>query len=342
MRVCVVGAGAIGCFVGGRLARAGVDVTLIARGAHLRALQSEGLRLHERDGTFTIQRLRAVSSAAEAGEQDLVLLSTKAHQVGPLVDTVMALLGDRGDLVTMQNGIPWWYFQGIAGPYAGRPVDSVDPDGRIAATIPVERILGCVVYPACEITEPGVVRHVEGDRFPVGEPDGTISRRAERISRLFESAGLRAPILPDVRSEIWLKLWGNLCFNPISALSRATLADICAEPRTRALAVAMMREAQAVAEKLGATFRVPLERRVDGAAKVGHHRTSMLQDIESSRPTELEALLGSVIELARLTEVPVPNLEAVYACTSLLERTVCKPAEAPRAVLHPYPTEKAA
>ena len=340
MRVCIVGAGAIGCFVGARLARAGVDVTLIARGAHLRALQSNGLRLLERDDTFTIQRLRAVCDAAQAGAQDVVILSTKAHQVAPLVDTVTALLGRDGDLVTMQNGIPWWYFQGKPGPYAGRPVESVDPDGRIAAAIPVERILGCVVYPACEIVEPGVVRHVEGDRFPVGEPDGSISPRAERISRLFESAGLRAPILPDVRSEIWLKLWGNLCFNPMSALCRATLADICAEPRTRALAVAMMSEAQAVAHTLGVTFRVPLERRIDGAAKVGHHRTSMLQDVESGRPTELEALLGSVIELARLTQTPVPNLEAVYACTALLERTVCRP---PEPALQPsFAAEKAA
>ncbi len=340
MRVCIVGAGAIGCFVGARLARAGTDVTLVARGAHLRALQAAGLTLVERDGTRGTQHLHAVGDAAQAGPQDVVILAAKAHQVGPLVDAAMALLEPDGVLVTMQNGIPWWYFQGRASPFAGRPVESVDPEGAIAAAVPPERILGCVVYPACELVEPGVVRHVEGDRFPVGELDGSISPRAERVSRLFESAGLRAPILTDVRSEIWLKLWGNLCFNPISALTRATLADICAEPRTRALAVAMMTEAQAVARKLGITFRVALERRVDGAAKVGHHRTSMLQDLEGARPTELDALLGSVIELARITHTPVPNLEAVYACTALLERSVRAPRSA-RAAAQPA-LEKAA
>ncbi|HXS53537.1 MAG TPA: 2-dehydropantoate 2-reductase [Usitatibacter sp.] len=325
MRVCIVGAGAIGCFVGARLAKAGVAVTLVARGAQLRALQGAGLRLVERDASESVLRLRAVERIAEAGPQELVILAVKAHQVAPIAAQVAQVLGAESTLVTMQNGIPWWYFQGIGGPFAGRVVESVDPGGRVAATIEPGRVVGCVVYPACELVRPGVVRHVEGDRFPLGEPDGSLSERAQRISALFTSAGLRAPVLPDIRSEIWLKLWGNLCFNPISALSRATLADICAEPKARALAAAMMREAQAVASVLGAGFRVPLEKRIEGASRVGHHRTSMLQDVESGRATELDALLGSVIELARFTGTPVPHLEAVYACAALLERTVCRP-----------------
>jgi len=342
MKVCIVGAGAIGCFVGARLARAGVDVTLVARGAHLRALQASGLRLIERDGKAAVHALHAVGTIAEAGAQDLVILALKAHQVGPVARDLAALLHRETDVVTMQNGIPWWYFHRMPGPFEGRPVESVDPGGIVAATIPVRRVVGCVVYPACELVEPGVVRHVEGDRFPIGELDGTMSERAARISRLFESAGLRSPILADIRSEIWLKLWGNLCFNPISALARATLADICAEPHTRALAIAMMREAQAVGATLGASFRVPIERRIEGAARVGRHRTSMLQDVEAGRPTELEALLGSVIELAKLSAIDVPHLEAVHACTALLERTVCAlPAAAP--VNAPsFATEKAA
>ena len=342
MRVCIVGAGAIGCFVGARLARAGVEVTLVARGAHLRALQSAGLRLIERDGTAAMHRLRAVGTAAEAGPQDVVILALKAHQVAAVARDVADLLARDTVLVTMQNGIPWWYFQGRSGPYEGRAVESVDPAGVLAATIPVRHIVGCVVYPACELQGPGVVRHVEGDRFPVGEPDGTMSERSARIARLFESAGLRSPVLADIRSEIWLKLWGNLCFNPISALARATLADICSEPHTRALAIAMMREAEAVAVKLGASFRVSIERRIEGAARVGRHRTSMLQDVEAGRPTELEALLGSVIELAKLTGTDVPHLEAVHACTALLEHTVCAAGGARPVNASSFAAEKAA
>ena len=325
MRVCVVGAGAIGCFVGARLALQGAQVTLVARGAHLRALQADGLRLVERDGSSAVHRLVAVGDAREAGPQDVVILAAKAHQVPPLVASVLALLGPDTTLVTMQNGIPWWYFQRIQGALAGRVVESVDPGGRIAAAIAPERILGCVVYPACELAGPGVVRHVEGDRFALGELDGAISPRAQRLSRLFEESGLKAPVLADVRSEIWLKLWGNLCFNPLSALCRATLAEICTDARTRALAGTMMAEAQAVGESLGATFRVPLARRIEGAARVGHHRTSMLQDVEAGKSTELDALLGSVIELGSIAGVPVPTLQSVYACAALLERVVCRP-----------------
>jgi 2-dehydropantoate 2-reductase len=322
VRICIVGAGSIGSFVGARLAGTGAEVTLVARGATLRALQSGGLRLIEADGTSSVHRLRAVPSVLEAGTQDVVVLATKAHQVAELVDDLPALWHHETVLVTMQNGIPWWYFQGLAGPHNGRPVHSVDPNGTIAFRIPAERVLGCVVYPACEAAAPGVVRHIEGERFPLGELDGSLSARATRIGALFEAAGLKAPVLGDIRSEIWLKLWGNLCFNPISALTRATLAGICRDPHSRALAAAMMEEARAVAEKLGATFRVSAERRIEGAARVGEHRTSMLQDVEAGRATEIDALLGAVIELAKVSETPVPRLEAVYACARLLDSTV--------------------
>jgi 2-dehydropantoate 2-reductase len=323
MRVCIVGAGAIGCFVGARLARQGVDVTLVARGG-LRALQERGLTLVERDGTEVTQRLRAIGSAADAGPQDVVILAAKAHQVPPLVPSVAALLGRGTTFVTMQNGIPWWYFQRFDGPLAGRTVESVDAGGAIAAAIDPERILGCVVYPACEMAAPGVVRHVEGERFPLGELDGAASPRAQEISALFESAGLRAPVLTDIRSEIWLKLWGNLSFNPISGLSHATLADICGFPLSRELAANMMREAQEVAQRLGIQMRVPLEKRIAGAEKVGHHKTSMLQDIEAGRSPEIDALVGSVVELARMAATPTPHIDTVYALVKLLAQSMAR------------------
>ena len=319
MRVCIVGAGSIGGFVGARLAAAGEDVTLVARGATLRALHAQGLRVTEAGVTHTY-RLRVAASVREAGPHDLVILATKAHQVQAIAAELPAAWHRESALLTMQNGIPWWYFQGLPGAHGARHVESVDPGGAIARAIPADRIVGCVVYPACEVLAPGVIRHVEGERLPIGELDGSLSARAGAISATLEAAGFKAPVLRDLRSEIWLKLWGNLCFNPISALSRATLGGICREPSTRALALAMMEEARAVAEALGASFRVSAERRVEGAAKVGEHRTSMLQDVEAGRATELDALLGAVIELAALVGTPVPRLEAVYACTRLLEQ----------------------
>jgi 2-dehydropantoate 2-reductase len=318
MRVCVVGAGSIGGFVAARLAAAGVEVTLVARGATLRALQSSGLRVIE-DGVTNTFRLRAAASPREAGPHDLVVLATKAHQVGAIADELPHAWHRESTLLTMQNGIPWWYFQSLPGPHGGRHVESVDPGGAIARAIAPERIVGCVVYPACEVLAPGLIRHVEGLRLPVGELDGSLSARASSIGALLESAGFKAPVLRDVRSEIWLKLWGNLCFNPMSALTRASLAAICRDPATRALALAMMEEARTVAEALGSSFRVSAERRVEGAERVGEHRTSMLQDVEAGRPTEVQALLGAVIELAHVVGAPVPRLEAVYACTRLLE-----------------------
>ena len=325
MRVCVVGAGAIGGFVAARLARAGADVTVVARNVTLRALQARGLCLREIDGTLSTHRIRAVASAAAAGVNDVVILATKAHQVPGLAPALGALFHRETVVVPMQNGIPFWYFQGLRGPHADRIVRAVDPEGAAVAAIPASRILGCVVYPACQVESPAVIRHVEGERFPLGELDGSSSERALRVSALFTEAGFKAPLLPDVRSEIWLKLWGNLCLNPISALTGATLGTICADAATRSLAAAMMAEAHEVASKLGATFRVGIERRLDGAAKLGEHRTSMLQDIEARRTTELDALLGSVIELAQLTGTPVPRLQAVYACARLFESTRCGP-----------------
>ncbi len=323
MKICVVGAGAIGGYMGVKLALAGNDVTLIARGAHLEAIKKNGLKLILEDGTEQLARnVKATSVMAEAGPQDIVILALKAHQVAPVARDLRALFGPDTTLVATQNGIPWWYFQKHGGEFEGRRVEAVDPNGEIMAAIEVERIVGCVVYPAAEIAAPGVIRHIEGNRFSVGELDGAETPRIKKISEVFTQAGMKAPILSNVRAEIWLKLWGNLSFNPISALTHATLVDICQFPLTRALAAAMMTEAQTIANKLGIQFRVPLEKRIAGAEAVGKHKTSMLQDIEAGRPIELEALVGSVVELGRLTQTPTPHIDAVYACTSLLAKTL--------------------
>ena len=232
------------------------------------------------------------------------------------------LLGPGTSVVTMQNGVPYWYFHRHGGPLAGTRVRSVDPTGVIGENIPAEQVIGCVVYPATELVAPGVVRHIEGDRFPIGELDGSTTPRVQRIADAFTRAGLKSPVLDDIRSEIWLKLWGNLTFNPISALSRATLVDICQYPPTRALAAAMMAEAQAVGAKLGITFRVTIDKRIAGAERVGRHKTSMLQDIEAEREPEIEALVGSVVELARLTDTPTPHIDSVYALVKLLAASI--------------------
>jgi 2-dehydropantoate 2-reductase len=323
LKIAIVGAGAIGGYVGFRLAHAGEDVTFIARGANLEALRKRGIRLVGVDGEEqAVANIKATDDYAAAGPQDLVILAIKAHQVEAVALEVPKLFGPDTVVVPMQNGIPYWYFHRYAGALAGTRVRSVDPSGLIGEHIPCERVIGCVVYPAAELLAPGVVKHVEGNRFPVGEPDGTTSARVERVSQCFVKGGLQAPILSDIRSEIWLKLWGNLTFNPISALSRATLVDICQFPPSRAVAAAMMTEAQTVANKLGATFRVPLEKRIAGAERVGHHKTSMLQDVEAGRTLEIDALLGSVVELARLTQTPTPTIDTVYALTKLLAKSL--------------------
>ncbi len=323
MKIAIVGVGAIGGYVGIRLALAGQDVTLIARGANLKALQTQGLRLQRTDGTEeTAPHIKATADYDAAGQQDLVILAMKAHQVAAVATDVPKLFGSETVVIPMQNGIPYWYFHEHGGALAGTRVQSVDPTGEIGTHISAERIIGCVVYPAAELVSPGVVKHVEGNRFPVGEPNGTSSERVTRIAECFTRAGLKSPILENIRAEIWLKLWGNMTFNPISALSRATLAGICQYPPSRALAAEMMSEAQSVAHKLGISFRVPLEKRIAGAEKVGHHKTSMLQDLEAGRTLEIDALLGAVIELARLTHTSTPHLDTVYALTKLLAKSL--------------------
>ncbi|MGO9946076.1 MAG: 2-dehydropantoate 2-reductase [Steroidobacteraceae bacterium] len=323
MKIAIVGVGAIGGYIGIRLALAGEQVTFIARGANLETLRTRGIRLQSANGSEeSCPQIMATDDYLAAGPQDIIILAMKAHQVEAVLGEVPKLFAADSIVVPMQNGIPYWYFYGHGGELAGTHVRSVDPHGRIYEKIPCERVIGCVVYPAAELLAPGVIKHVEGNRFPVGEPDGTESARVARLAQCFVNAGMQAPVLKDIRSEIWLKLWGNLTFNPISALSRATLAGICQDPPSRAVAAAMMSEAQTVANKLGICFRVSLEKRIAGAERVGHHKTSMLQDVENARTLEIDALLGSVVELARLTNTPTPHIDTVYALTKLLAKSI--------------------
>lgn len=327
MKICIVGAGAIGGMLGVKLALSGNEVTLILRGANLAAVQQNGLKLVEESGNELVaQPIKATSVIAEAGVQDVVILALKAHQVAAIAAELPALMHAGTRIITMQNGIPWWYFHKLPGElgqrYQGTPVKAVDPDGIIAKHIPVDRVIGSVVYPASEVISPGVIKVIEGNRFTLGEIDGSDTPGIRAISDAFKNAGFKAPVSNDIRSEIWLKLWGNLSFNPISALTHATLEDICVFPATRELAANMMREAQTIGEKLGVQFKVSLEKRINGAQAVGQHKTSMLQDVELGRPIELEALVGSVIELGRITATPTPNIDAVYALTSLLAKNL--------------------
>jgi 2-dehydropantoate 2-reductase len=331
MKVAIIGAGAVGGYVGVKLALAGDEVTFVCRGANLAAIRANGMKLVLPDSSEQVaSAVRATQDYAAVGPQDLVILAMKAHQVEQVVDEVPKLFGPETAVVTMQNGIPYWYFHKHGGELEGTCVKSVDPHGQILKKIAPERVIGCVVYPASELIAPGVVRLVEGDRFPVGEPDGTVSRRVSAVSECFTRAGFKAPVLDSIRAEIWLKLWGNLTFNPISALSRSTLADICQYPLTRELAAAMMTEAQTIAGKLGITFRVPLEKRIAGAEKVGKHKTSMLQDVEAGRSPEVDALIGSVVELGHLTRTPTPHIGTVYALTKLLSNMIEEERSAPR------------
>jgi 2-dehydropantoate 2-reductase len=322
MKICVVGAGAIGGLLGARLARAGEEVTLVARGPQLAALQASGLRFIEEDGSeFTVSP-RAVPTIRDAGPQDLIILGMKAHQVAAVVPDLPAACHSQTIILTAQNGIPYWYFMKQAGPHANRVVESVDPGGVIARGIDVDRVIGSVVYPASEIIAPGVLKHIEGNRFSISEIDGADTERVRMVSETLRNAGFKAPVTSDIRSEIWTKLWGNLSFNPISALTHATLVDICQFPMTRELAAGMMTEAQQVGEALGISFRVSLEKRIAGAEAVGKHKTSMLQDVEAGRQPEIEALVGSIIELGHVAGVPTPKIQTVYALVSLLARTL--------------------
>ena len=334
MKICVFGAGAVGGFLGAKLARSGAQVSLVARGANLAAIRANGLKLRT-DGQETVVRLPASDDPAELGPQDYVIVTLKANQIDAALDRFAPLLGPETAIVTAVNGVPYWYFHRHPSEWENRCIASVDPARRQWTLLAPERAIGCVVYPATELVEPGVVAHVYGDRFPIGEPSGEISQRCQRLSAAFAAGGLKAPVLDNIRDEIWLKLWGNLCLNPLSALAGTTLDVLCSEPGTRDIARAMMREAQAIAERLGVRFRVDLERRLDGARKVGAHKTSMLQDLERGRPLEIDALVTAVQELGRLVEVPTPTLDVVLAliqhraeAVRLYERPVAESATA--------------
>ncbi|MDE0097422.1 MAG: 2-dehydropantoate 2-reductase [Gammaproteobacteria bacterium] len=322
MKICVVGAGAIGGFMGARLAQQDHEISLIARGPHLAAIRQDGLKLLQDNEEIVARNVVATDDIGELPVQDVVLLALKSHQIVSVLDRLPGIIGPETVMVTLQNGIPWWYFQKLPGTYEDRIVETVDPGGVLLKSINPDCLLGCIAYPAALIAQPGVIRHVEGIRFPLGELDGNLSERANRVSEALVDAGFKSPVLEDIRSEIWLKLWGNLSFNPISAMTHSTLEAICRLPLTRELAATMMTEAMEVAEKLGASFRVSLERRIEGAEKVGKHKTSMLQDVEAGKPLEIDGMLGVVIELAQMTGTPIPTLKAVYACVSLLNHTM--------------------
>ena len=322
MKICVIGAGAIGGLLAARLACSGQSLSILARGATLAALRANGLILEESDGSRLHAQVVVSDRPDELGVQDVIILGVKAHQVASVTGALPALRKPETIIIPAQNGIPWWYFHKYGGALEGRTLESVDRDGQIARAIPAECVLATVVYPAAEILAPGVIRHIEGSRFSLAELDGTKSARAEMVAQTLRAAGFKAPIVSDVRSEIWTKLWGNLSFNPISALTHADLATICRDPGVRALATEMMKEAQRVGEALGAQFRVPIEKRLAGAEAVGAHKTSMLQDLECGRALEIEALLGAVLELAAMTQIATPACAIVYSLVKLLDATV--------------------
>jgi 2-dehydropantoate 2-reductase len=310
MKICIYGAGAIGGYLGVQLVRAGADVSLVARGAHLAAMRENGLKLLIGDEERVVQP-RCTDNPAELGPQDFVIVCLKAHSITGAIEAMQPLLGPETRIVTAVNGIPYWYFYKHGGPYEGSTLESIDPGGRQWREFTPQRAIGCIVYPATEIDAPGVIRHIYGDRFPIGEPSGETSSDVEQLSALFIEAGMQAPVLDRIRDEIWLKLWGNVCLNPISALTHATLDVICSDPTTRALSKAIMLETQAVAETFGVKFRVDVERWIEGARKVGAHKTSMLQDLERGRPMEIDPLVTVVQEMGRLTQIPTPALDAV-------------------------------
>src|SRR5215475_8216737 len=312
MKICIYGAGAIGGYLGVQLARAGVDVSLVARGAHLAAMRRNGLKLLIGDEERVVHP-RCTDNPAELGRQDFVIICLKAHSITAVIDRMKPLLGPQTRIVTAVNGIPYWYFYKHGGRFESSTLESIDPGGRQWRELGPERAIGCIVYPATEIEEPGVIRHVYGNNFPLGEPSGEITPDVQRLADLFTAASMKAPVLDRIRDEIWLKLWGNVCFNPISALTHATLDVICSDHATRALSKAIMLEAQAIAETFGVKFRVDVERRIEGARKVGAHKTSMLQDLERGRPMEIDPLVTVVQEMGRLTKIPTPALDAVLA-----------------------------
>ena len=317
MRFAIYGAGAIGAYLGAKLVLAGEDVTLIARGPHLRAMQERGIRVRSPDGDFETP-VQATDDPSAVGEVDYLVLAVKAHGLTAIAPLLGPMIGPDTAVVPAQNGIPWWYFQRHGGPLDGTHIASADPDGVIEANVPAERIIGCVVYPATAITEPGVIEHTEGDRFSIGELDGTTSERCRTLSNAIAAAGLRAPIRSNIRQEIWVKLLGNLAFNPVSALTRASMAEISADSDASDVARAIMEEAYEVAGELGIEVPISVDQRMAGARKVGDHKTSMLQDLEAAKPLEVGGLIGSVLEVGRLLGKPMPYTTTVYACTKLL------------------------
>ena len=320
MKICVFGAGAIGGYMGVKLAQAGADVSLVARGPHLAAMQQNGLSLIEEGQEHKVS-VSASDTPADLGEQDYIIVTLKAHSVPPVVEKMRPLIGKNTTIVSGVNGVPWWYFHKIGGPLEGTRLHSVDPDDAQWNGFGPDNVLGCVVYPAAEVIEPGVIKHIEGNRFSLGEPDGSKSERAIALSQALSAAGLKAPVRPKLRDEIWVKLWGNLSFNPISALTHATLDVLCTDEGTRPIARAMMLEAQEIAEKLGVKFPIDVERRIDGGAAVGAHRTSMLQDLDQGRPMEIDALVASVQELGKITQTPTPIIDTVLGLVRLRART---------------------
>ncbi|GJG95339.1 2-dehydropantoate 2-reductase [Cupriavidus pauculus] len=319
MKICIYGAGAIGGYMGAQLALAGADVSFIARGPHLAAMQANGVRL-QIEGEERVAKVRCTSDPRELGPQDYVFITLKAHQVPGVVDQMQALLGPETAVVTGVNGIPYWYFHKHGGEFAGRTLESVDPGATQWRGLGPERAIGCVLYPAAEIIAPGVIKHVYGKKFPIGEPDGTRSERVTRLAEMMAKADLDAPVRDNIRDEIWLKLWGNLCFNPISALTHGTLDIITSDPATRALSKQMMLEAKDIAESFGVHFRVDVERRIDGAGAVGAHKTSMLQDLEAGRAMEIDPLLTVVQEMGRMTGRATPMIDAVLGLIKQRDR----------------------
>lgn len=311
-RICIYGAGAIGGFLGARLAATDVDLSLVARGPHLQAIRDNGLTLVE-DGRTETHQITATDDPTELGPQDFVIVTLKAHSLPAIVAPMQPLLGPDTAVVFATNGVPWWYFHGLDGPYADRRLQTVDPGNVIWDGIGPERAIGCVIYPAAEITAPGIVEHRSGDRLPLGEPTGERSDRVKTLSTLLSQAGLRAPVRPRIRDEIWIKLWGNASFNPVSALTGATLKQMGEDPLTAQVVRQIMEEAQAIGEALGTRFAIDIDKRIAGGAAVGEHRTSMLQDLDMGRPMEIDALVGAVQELGRLVEQPTPTLDTVLA-----------------------------
>ena len=322
MRVCIIGAGAIGGTMAVKLALAGEDVSVVDRGAHLDAIRRDGLKLCWHDGAVFHAKVQAFDHAGDAGEQDLVVLGVKSYDLEQASQHIAPLIGAETAVMTVQNGIPWWYFQRHGGEHDGKALKTLDPNGTLARAVGAERIIGCVAYPAASLAAPGVVEHIEGERFPIGELDGQETGRAGRISEALIRAGLKSRVISDIRSEIWLKALGSLTFNPISALTHATMEEICQFAETRRLAAGMMEEAETVAKKLGITVRHTIDKRLEGAEKVGAHKTSMLQDVEAGRPLETEALVGSILELGRMTGTKTPRIATVYSLVRLLENVM--------------------